>query len=524
MCGLVGVFKTQSNKLNQTISKINKTINNTVVSDTKNLLAKLQHRGQSSAGIATFNFDKTTTVYKKNGLVSVLDSYDKNSYLAIAHLRYPTMGTLEKSDLQPFISKKSDLILAHNGEITNYTEIKDNLKKEGNVFSSSSDIEPLMFLLSKYTNIYKKNTFSLAKQVEKPIDKILYQSFKKLYTKVQGAFSILGAFKTENNESVMFCARDPYGFRPMFWGKNKTGEFVCSSESLVFNEDFVEWDEVPRGTLLVFSNNIKPQNFRIEQKEEKFCAFELIYFSHQNTEYNKKSVKYYREQLGYKLVEKLQKKNIDIDFISAVPRTALPIAKAISKKMNIPYKEVFIENNEYRTFIMDSTSKQKKSVKDKFKINVQNLENKKILIVDDSIVRGTTITELIDLLKKYKPKAIHIAISSPPILYPCYYGINMKKNETFFAKQFIETTILNKTKKDIKYDLEILELNIAKSLGVNTVSYLSINNLKHVLGKNKCMACLNGEYPLMFAQDFIKKSISKDDILAVNEEIIDERT
>ena len=185
------------------------------------------------------------------------------------------------------------------------------------------------------------------------------------------------------------------------------------------------------------------------------------------------------------------------------------MATAISKYLNIPYKEIFIKNENYRTFIINSSDKQKKSITKKLSPITKTFQNNSVLIVDDSIVRGTTVVELIrELKKKASVREIHIAIASPPILHSCHYGINIKEKEDFFARQFTED-IYN-------IDIEEIEQKMAKYLGVSTVSYLSIDTLKEVLGKNKCMACLNGEYPLMFSQDLIKKSTSKNNVLALN--------
>nr|QBK87607.1 MAG: phosphoribosyl transferase [Marseillevirus LCMAC201] len=423
-------------------------------------LMALQHRGQEAAGIAVS--DGTLINYKKD--TGMVNQIFRERHLVklpgrfgIGHTRYST--TTDKSGgRQPyqFVSKLGPFAIAHNGEISNYKKTKQQLLDKGVCFFTETDTE----LLAHYIARTKKNTWE--------------EALTDLIEKVPGAYSLV---VLTNNE--VWALRDPLGIRLMCIGKKNNDCFIAS-ESCCFSvvgATFVS--DVEPGSLVRISKDGCEQQI-IKQYQRSTCAFEHVYFSRPDSQIDGVYVNEIRQNIGKQLWEMTQKQfQPGSDYIvSGVPESATPMAVGFANASGIKYNEIFAKNRYiHRTFIKPIDTERKTAVHLKFNPLVNNIRGKKIILVDDSIVRGHTIRHLTQIVRNAGAKEIHVLVGSPQIHYPCYMGIDMKSEKEFIMNTFTST-------------------ELATEIGADSIIFLELEKLQEAIGnKNLCTACWTGKYP-----------------------------
>lgn len=436
-------------------------------------LYSLQHRGQESAGIATYS-GKKIKIIKGLGLVSQVFNEEKLSLLdgdiAIAHNRYSTTGSDNVRNASPFVfnSDLGEFAVAHNGNITNALELKE-LLPESTSCTSTTDSEILGHLIANA----KGATFEA---------RIL-----KIMEKVKGAYSMI--LLTRN---ALYAFRDSYGFRPLSLAKINGG-YTVASETCVFGTIGAKRirDVQPGEIIKIQKNGIK--SFHFPSHKKAFCIFEFIYFSRPDSIINGRSVYTARENLG-KLLAKTCPKGIDM--IIGVPDSGIPAAIGFSVASRIPYREGMIKNRYIgRTFINPNQIQRLKTIELKLNALRSVISGKSIVLVDDSIVRGNTMQKIVRLLKEKGAKEVHVRISCPPIMHPCFFGVDFPSYSELVANS-------NTTEK------------IKEIIGADSLEYISIGDLVKATGLPKdgfCLACFNGSYPYNLGKDENSKLVLEKD-------------
>jgi len=423
-------------------------------------LFALQHRGQESAGIATTD-GKRLQVYAKMGLVSQIFDEDSLSnltgHIAIGHNRYSTRGSSRICNVQPIVvGKGSDaLAIAHNGNITNAEPLYKELADNGYTFHTSTDTEVIANLI--------------ASSPEKEwLGKIRYAM-----RRLQGAYSMVIMVR-----DTLFAVRDPFGVRPLCLGILGNGSWVIASESCALNHigaDFVR--EVEPGEIVSITKN-GIASYREDTDKRALCIFEYIYFSRPDSIINGRLLYSARQAMGSSLAEEYP---VEADLVIGVPDSATAAGFGYALKSGIPPGEGLIKNRYMgRTFIEPDQRIRDLGVKLKFNPLRSILEGKRVVLVDDSIVRGTTTPKVIKLLQKGGVKEVHMRVCAPPIRYPCFFGVDMATRRELIASQ--------KTIPQIR-----------DFIGADTLGYLSIDGLIKAVALPRdifCLACFTGEYPV----------------------------
>jgi amidophosphoribosyltransferase len=459
-------------------------------------LLALQHRGQEAAGIVTLTKNETGkpvfNIHKKLGLVSEIFNDEKlfETHLigeaAIGHNRYSTTGASDSSkNIQPFTVnyRMGNLSIAHNGNLTNAHALREELVNEGAIFQTTSDTEVILHLIAR-------------SKLENQIDQI-----KEALLKVEGAFSIV----ILTNDKLI-AARDPHGFRPLCIGK-LNDSFIITSETCALDINSASFiSEVDPGQMVIVDDtSIKNNTYRVEKLTEhpihrKHCIFEYIYFSRPDSKIFGTNVDKMRRKLGKVLAQKhsVADKDGDKIIVISVPDSsntaAIGFQTQLVKQGINSRLEIGLIRSHYigRTFILPGQKAREIGVKIKFNTVRGVLENKTVVLVDDSIVRGTTSKQLVKLLREANPKEIHLRISSPPILNPCYYGMDFPSKKELIAN---------------KFDCNIEE--IRKYLEVDSLEYLTIDEMLSAMidhtAEDFCTACFSGNYPLNFDKNLSKE-------------------
>ncbi len=455
MCGIVGVFN-----------------HNKAAEMAATALFAEQHRGQESCGIAVAD-GLTIRLRKKLGLVKNVFNNDELQKLpgniALGHVRYPTRGTSSELNSQPHIYSNltgKSFALASNGDLVNYNDIKAMLEEKGVFFESTNDGE----LILKFI-MYK---------IERE-GQCIVEAIKSFMKEVKGAFSTVLSTKNE-----MYMFRDPYGFRPMSWGKTSDGSVVVASETCaldIVNAKFVSWVK-PAEIIIVNNNGIKhiendPNDYRTSDTTQH-CIFEHIYFSRPDSYQFLEDVFKVRERIGAKLAQ--NDKDFTPDLIVPVPDSSNFIAFGYANEKKMPVTFGLIRNHYVgRTFIKPEQTVRDESVRQKFNILPHTFEGKKVILIDDSVVRGTTIKKIINLIYEAGAKEVHLRIGSPQVKYSCFYGIDTPTKDELIA---------NKLSLD----------EIIKFFSIKTLKHISIDDLLTCVTKpeNYCNACFSGKYPILY--------------------------
>ena len=428
MCGIAGVWNVKD-----------------AFSVLHDVLLGLQHRGQESVGVVVDGF-KTI---KGKGLVDTVLTEDRweEAEKGIGHVRYSTAGSLE--DIQPIVAftRKGRLAVAHNGNIPNAKKWMDLLHGKGAVFQSTLDSEIFLHLISMSEGDIKS-------------------SIVKALKKVPLAYSLLIL-----HEEFLAAARDPYGIRPLFYGRYGEGVVVASEDAALRAIGVEDLEEVPPGTVVLFMNDGE-ERIKFNSKERRFCSFEFIYFARPDSHFLDRSVHLARYRMG----EELFRENpIEADVVVPVLDSGLSGAMGFSSASGIPL-DIGLMRNRYvgRSFIMPVD--REKIVKKKLVPIEDVVRGKRVVVIDDSIVRGTTMGIIVKILKEAGAREVHVGIHSPPVRFPCYYGIDTARKKELVAGE---------------HDVE----EVKKIVNADSLFYLSLEGLKRAIGRNElCVACFNGEY------------------------------
>lgn len=423
-------------------------------------LYALQHRGQESTGIVAG--DKGN-MHAEIGMGLVADVYNENNLkklsgnCAIGHNRYSTTGDSKLSNAQPFLIRYAEgsLALAHNGNLVNADKLRADLEAAGSIFRSTNDSEVIVHLIAQI----KEGSFA---------DRVV-----QALSQVRGAYSLL--LMTEDE---IVAVRDPHGFRPLCLGK-LDGGYVVASESCVM--DLIEADfirEIEPGELLVINKNGLQSFFPFAKASPKHCVFEHIYFARPDSFLFGADVYTVRKYMGRCLAKEWP---VEADLVVPVPDSGVLSAIGYSEESGIPFEMGLIRNHYVgRTFIEPQSQIRHFGVKVKLNAVKHVIKGKRIVIIDDSIVRGTTSRKIVRMLRDAGAKEVHVRISSPPNLHPCYYGIDTPDKSALIASS---------------HNLE----EIRQFISADSLHYLSIDLMMEVFGMHKgnfCRACFDGNYPV----------------------------
>lgn len=441
-------------------------------------LYALQHRGQESCGIAV-NDDGVIVSYKDLGLVPdvfnpVVMNHLAGGKMAIGHCRYATTGSANRENAQPLVSKyiKGTLALAHNGNLVNSEKLRVELQNTGAIFQTTNDSEVMLYLIARE----RINCDSIEESVMRMMDKL------------EGAYSIVLM-----SPRKLIAARDPYGFRPLCMGRMGSS-YVFVSESCALDALGAEFirDVEPGEVIVVTENGVKSyQKGNIPHKDCGLCVFEFIYFARPDSVIDGASVHLARQEAGRCLA---LENPVDADIVCGVPDSGLDAALGYSRESGIPYGIGFIKNRYIgRTFIQSTQTQRERSVKIKLNVLKAAVDGKRVVVVDDSIVRGTTTANTIRLLREAGAKEIHMRISSPPFINPCHFGTDIDSKENLIACRFSVD-------------------EICKQIGADTLGYLNYKYVREIAKGCKlgfCAGCFSGEYPISVTETTEKNRFEK---------------
>lgn len=458
-------------------------------------LIALQHRGQDSAGIATYN--KRFHLYKGMGLVRDVFRQEHMDYLqgsmGIGQVRYPTVGGHGIEDAQPFIAYSPyGIAMAHNGNTYNFAELKQELiDKDNRYINSNNDVEVIL-------NIF---AYELSRFCHKDFFDSICLAAKGVFSRVKGAYSVVAVIAGRG--LVVF--RDPHGIRPLVWGKRlgENGEEnIFASENTMF--EYLGYDfhrDVENGEVIFIDLEGKVYTRIVEQKEFRPCIFEYVYFARPDAFINGVSVHRARLRMGQNLARKIKKEHpdLEIDRVIPAPQTANSAALACAHELGVRYTEGLVRNSFFgRTFIMPDQKLRQRA--NHYKLSAIDLEirNQKILIVDDSIVRGNVSKYLINLMRKHGAAKVYFAASAPPLKWPDLYGIDLPTRDEYVAH--------NRSEEEIR-----------KYIGADVLIYQDLDDLIEAVMRKKDKikftrlhtAYFNGDYPTDDVDESVIAKIEK---------------
>lgn len=441
----------------------------------------LQHRGQESSGIAVSN-GKRFKVRRGMGLVRDVFKTEKHieslgkGIIAVGHNRYSTTGSSHIHNAQPFLLDKDgrQIVIAHNGNLINSKELRERVKTIK--LHSTTDTEIVAALLLEC----KKQTWS--------------DRFACILPQLIGAYSFVIATR-----DLLFGVRDPYGVRPLILGKFNDG-WVLSSEDCIFPGIGAEYiKEIKPGEAVIIDKNGPQTFYQQEVKKEANCIFEYVYIARPDSTLFGETVGKVRERCGELLFEEAP---VKADMVMPIPNSGTTAAIAFARVAGIPFGEGVIPNRYIgRTFIQPDQRMREIGIKIKFGPMITNLKGKRVVVVDDSIVRGNTLRDFVSMLRNYGAVEVHIRIASPPITDPCFYGVDTPRKEKLIASKFEKEKPLGINQKAV--DVE----KIREFIGADTLAYLSLKGLLKAAGQQNtdtknfdpqqtkfCMSCMNGKY------------------------------
>ena len=475
MCGIVGIVGSEN-----------------CASDIWLALQALQHRGQDGAGIGTIHRGAFQTVHRL-GLISQGFQGDDLKSLpgqtGIGHVRYPTLGQGILRDTQPFFYRQPGVHMAHNGNFININEMECLLEDESIHLASRCDVEPVLCLFAMELMRRRRRDHTVADAIA---------ALEATFRQVVGAYSLVASLILDGAETVL-AVRGPFGIRPAVWGR-RGRLFVVASESVALDalEVKLERDVAP-GEVLVFRADRQPESYQLRAEQPAPCIFEYIYFARPDSTMNQQSVYEVRLSLGRELAAAFRAKGLSADVVIPIPDTARPAAGTVAEELGLPFREGFIKNRyTHRTFIMPNPDARRNAMRLKLNPIRSEFAEKNVLIVDDSIVRGTTLQRTIQLIREQGPASIHLAIHSPPVLNPCYYGIDMSTREELLATRFLPPDHQGPLEGEA---LHALEQKLAERLKLDSLTYLPLKGLARAYPRTRCAACFDGDYPLRLSED-----------------------
>lgn len=438
-------------------------------------LHSLQHRGQEGAGIVCSNGENIFGARGMGLLPEAISQRQLDSLAgytnAIGHVRYATTGASELSNVQPFIFKhsKGDIGLAHNGNLTNARQIRLALEDAGSIFQTSSDSEVLGHLLLKARSSNER------------------ANLKASLNMIKGAFAFLVLRKDS-----LSTALDNHGVRPLMLGV-VDGAYCVASETCAFNAIGATYiRDIRPGEVLTFNNDGIHEDNYAQYRDSKLCSMEYVYFARPDSEFNRHSVYNIRKSLGEQLAKEM---NVEADIVIGVPDSSLQAAMGFSSYSGIPNEQGLLKNRYVgRTFITPNQEMRERAVKMKHAPIRDVIEGKRVIVIDDSIVRGTTSKYIVKALRSAGAKEVHMGISSPPLKHPCYYGIDVSSHaELIAAYQSVE---------DIRAEIE-----------VDSLSYLTVEGMHDVYRRHgshgECDACFTGNYPVEIVDHLLPQEKEK---------------
>jgi len=476
MCGVIGICG-----------------NSDVFRDLYQGLLAIQHRGQDSAGIVTYSGRFHTK--KGNGLVQDIFTPENlgrlKGTIGIGHTRYPTIGGGLGDDAQPFlVNSPFGIVMAHNGNVINYRQLKKDLfEKYHRLLNSDNDVEAVL-------NVFAEEL--AAQRTKRLTPQNVYKAVEGVYKQVKGSYAVIAYIA----EQGMVAFRDPYGIKPLVYGIRRDGlvpSYAFASESVALNiMGFSEVRNVEAGGALFLDRNRTLHRRKIADCPHSPCLFEWVYFARPDSFIDNVNVYLCRVELGRLLAEEVRKRNLKIDVVVPVPDSARDAAIEIARGLNLKYREALVKNRYIgRTFIMPAQDKRRSSVRMKLNPIASEFKGKNVLLVDDSIVRGNTSRAIVELVRECGARKVYFAIYSPPLRYPCVYGIDMQTRTEFVAR-------------DADAD------QVAKKIGADKVIYQTLDNLKAAVRTgnpkltNFCGACFDGIYPTGDVTPEILKEIEEE--------------
>ena len=436
-------------------------------------LFALQHRGQESAGIVTAaGSNQPFNIHRGMGLVAqVFQEKDLQQLRvgtrAIGHVRYSTSGSSTLKNAQPLVvdCARGQLAIAHNGNLVNAAVLREELESNGSIFQTTVDSEIILHLLARPTG--RKNVLSALRLIE-------------------GAFSFVLM-----GEQEIIGVRDPFGFRPLVLGKLDDA-FILASETCAL--DLVHADyirEIEPGEVVIINDDGIRSEWPFKEERKAFCVFEYVYFARPDSLINDRNVSKARVAMG---VELAKLHPVDADIVVPVPDSGNYAALGYSQQLNIPYEHAFVRNHYIgRTFLQPTQLIRDFNVRVKLNLIKELVKGKRVVVVDDSVVRGTTARARVVNLREAGAQEVHLRISCPPHKYACYYGIDFPDPKNLLANQFKPE-------------------EMAEYLGVDSIGYLDIDGMIRATGlpKNEfCLACFNGEYPVPIDRELDKFIIER---------------
>jgi len=462
-------------------------------------LQALQHRGQDAAGVGTINAG-SFPIKRRSGLVAQNFGPEEIEQLpgicGIGHVRYPTLGSGTLRDAQPFFYRQPGVLMAHNGNFISVKQMQDYLADESVHLMSRCDMEPMLCIFSlELMRIRRKNH---------TVDDALI-ALRNTFRHAQGAYSLVGALVLDGTESLI-AVRDPLGIRPAVWGR-RDSTIVVASESVALDALHAKPEgDIPPGELMVFRPDGTIEQHRIHPGKSTPCIFEYIYFARPDSIMNSQSVYSVRLELGRELARAWKAKGLTADVVIPIPDTSRPSAGALAEELKLPYREGFIKNRYTgRTFIMQ-TNERSNALRLKLNPITSEFVDRRVLLVDDSIVRGSTLQRTIQLVREQGVREVHLAIHSPPVVHPCYYGIDMSTYEELAAPAFRSSP---REEPPTEEDHQEIEKRLASQLGVDSLTYLPLAGLKNAFPHPCCAACFDGNYPLPISEE-VRKWIEED--------------
>ncbi len=449
-CGVFGIFENKTTDVAHSVYLA---------------LYALQHRGQESCGIAV-NDDGVFRHHRGDGLVPDVFTGSNLEHLglgnmAIGHVRYSTTGGKNANNIQPLVIRhiKGNLAVAHNGNLVNAPELRKQFELKGGIFHGTSDTESIA-----YSIVANRLT---SKSTEEAIEKVMHT--------IKGAYSCVVMTATK-----LIAFRDPNGFRPLSLGKTPDGAWLVSSESCAFDTlggEFVR-DILPGEIVVIGNDGVRSIKTHCKGKGN-ICVFEYIYFARPDSVIEGSSVQHARMRAGAFLAKESP---VEADIVIGVPDSGLDAALGYANESGIPYGIGFIKNRYIgRSFIQPTQGQRNNAVKIKLNAVKENINGKRVIMIDDSIVRGTTCARIVRLLREAGAREVHMRVSSPPFKYPCFFGTDVDSQENLIACRFDTVD------------------EIAREIGVDSLAFLSVE-ATHKLAENSecgfCDGCFTGNYPI----------------------------
>ena len=428
-------------------------------------LYALQHRGQESCGIAV-NDDGVFRHHRGDGLVPDVFTQSHMKHLgmgnmAIGHVRYSTTGGKNANNIQPLVIRhiKGNLAVAHNGNLVNAPQLRKQFELKGGIFHGTSDTESIAYSIVSQ-RLTSKNT-------EEAIEKVMYS--------LKGAYSCVVMTATK-----LIAFRDPNGFRPLCIGKKQDGAYVVASESCALDTVGAKFirDVKPGEIVVIGTDGVRSIETHCGKKGN-ICVFEYIYFARPDSVIEGSSVQHARMRAGAFLAKEHP---VEADIVIGVPDSGLDAALGYAYESGIPYGIGFIKNRYIgRSFIQPSQDQREDAVRIKLNAIKENINGKRVIMIDDSIVRGTTCARIVRLLREAGAKEVHMRVSSPAFKFPCFFGTDVDSQENLIACKF-----------------DTVE-EIAEEIGVDSLGYLSVEATNQLAEKSTCgfcNGCFTGDYPV----------------------------